>query len=211
MNTETILKGTSIIVVTHEYATGPPHALIRYLKGKTKKLVFIAHPFVFAKDTRSHFDRYDDFGEKTVSSKFPTFVRNQFISALKDVVVTIFWTIRHRPFDLFIGVDGINACTGLFLRRLGIVQRVVFYTIDYVPERHGNMVLNCLYHAIDTWAVKGADTVWNLAETMVSMREKKGLDKSYRAKQTVVPVGTESGVLLLSPKKIVIRLFIWDT
>ncbi|MBI5613915.1 glycosyltransferase [Candidatus Gottesmanbacteria bacterium] len=191
MNISKLLKNNSIVIVTHEYTTGPPHSLEKYCSGKVSKLLFISHPFIFAPDTRSYFNLYDFKGKVQDSVHFIKFIQNQFISVMKDIVLTVYWVVCAGQFDQYIGVDGMNAFTGLFLKRLGIVKRVIFYTIDYVPNRFNNAFVDSIYLWIDKKAVEGSDVVWNLSDTMKTMRAEQGLSHSYDAKQILVPVGTD--------------------
>ncbi|MEK7572825.1 MAG: glycosyltransferase [Patescibacteria group bacterium] len=194
MYTENKLYEKRVVIVTHEYATGPSHALEIYLKLKVKKLFFIAHPFVFAKDRRSHYRLYQDFGKLIRQKKFIDFVSNEFVSILKDDFLSFFWILKEGKFDVFVGVDATNALIGILLKKIGFIKKVIFYTIDYVPRRFENKILNSTYHLLDKFAVAHSDFVWNLSSIMVKEREKRGVSAKYRKKQIVVPVGTESGI-----------------
>ncbi len=93
-------------------------------------------------------------------------------------------------YDLFIGIDSLNALAGIILKKLGRVRRVAFYTIDFVPKRFTNPVLNSLYHRIDRLCVTQADITWNLSPRMVEGREKvSNYPKRLRAKQRTMPIG----------------------
>lgn len=202
MYTENKLHYKQIAIVSHEYATGPSHALEIYLKHKVKKLLFIAHPFVFAKDIRSHYRLYQDFGKLVKEKKFIDVTSNQILSVIKDVILSFFWILREGKFDVFVGVDATNTLVGILLRKIGFINKVIFYTIDYVPKRFENRILNNVYHFFDRFAVKYSDSVWNLSSIMVDEREKRGVAATYREKQIVVPVGTESGIKQIPFKKI---------
>ncbi len=188
------IKNKKIVIVSHIYATGPTHALENFLKGKVKKLAFIGHPFIFAKDTRSHMRLYKSYRKKPVVKFKSFFIRNEFISLIKDLILTPYWVIRNGRFDLYIGADCFNALPGIFLKKIGYVDKTVFYTIDYIPKRFPNKIMNSIYHGLDTFCVKNSDIVWNLSEVMVLEREKKGVPKKNRSKQIVVPMGTERNV-----------------
>ncbi|MEM4271311.1 MAG: glycosyltransferase, partial [Candidatus Pacearchaeota archaeon] len=109
----------------------------------------------------------------------------------KDIFLTLWWMLRFTPkVDYFIGVDNLNVFSGFILRLTGRVRHLVFYTIDYVPNRFENKVLNSIYHFLDRLAVRKSDKVWNLSPIMVKEREKRGVDKKFRTKQIVVPIGT---------------------
>ncbi len=97
----------------------------------------------------------------------------------------------HGPYDIYIGVDGINTYTGIVLKKLGFVKRVVFYTIDYIPKRFNNSIANIFYLWIDKKAVERSDVVWNLSSAMTTMREEHGSPRENNKKQIIVPVGTD--------------------
>lgn len=188
------LKDKKIAVISHIYATGPTHALEEYLKGNVQKLIFIGHPFVFAKDTRSHLRVYNNYKKKSANtfSNFKTSL--QFVSLIKDTLLTIIWMIKNGSVDIYIGADCFNASVGIFLRKIGLVKKTIFWTIDYIPNRFSNKFMNSFYHSLDTYCVKNSDMVWNLSQVMVVEREKKGISKKYRSKQIVVPMGTEGNI-----------------
>lgn len=191
MNLPKKLKNLSVAIVTHVYASGPSFNLEEYLILKVKELVFLGHPFSFAPDVRSFQRIYQ--GGKLVQKNWAPKVRLPGLTwYLKDIFFTFFWILaKRKKFDLFFGVNGLNASCGILLKKLGLVGKVVFYVIDYIPQRFENPILNSLYHFIDRFAVAYSDFVYNLSPIMVKEREKRGVAKKYRAKQLVVPVGTE--------------------
>lgn len=194
MNISNKLSQSSVAIVSHVYATGPSHSLEDYIKDKVKKLIFIGHPFVFAKDPRSHIRTYTNKNAQKQELFSSLIVSNQILSIVKDFFLTLWWLFPQGKIDLYVGVDGTNAFVGILLKKIGRVNTVVFYTIDYVPDRFPSKILNGFYHFFDTFAVKHADKVWNLSDIMVKEREKKGISVEYRKKQIVVPVGTEIAV-----------------
>ncbi len=194
MNIEDRLRHERVVIVTHEYATGPSHALEIYLIERAKKIFFIAHPFVFARDRKSHYRLYQNHGVLTKENEFFIAMSNQILSVIKDMILSLFWILAAGRFDIFIGVDSTNTFIGILLKKIGFVKKVVFYVIDYVPNRFENKMLNKIYHSLDRFAVKYSDFVWNVSPIMVAGREKRGVRQEFRKKQIVVPVGTEMGI-----------------
>src|SRR5438445_788730 len=93
-----------------------------------------------------------------------------------------------RQVDLYIGSNPINALAGLILRKLGLVRKVIFYKIDYVPQRFGNSILNRIYHVIDDYCSRECNWTWNLSRTMIEQRRDRiGPDRVKR--QMIVPTG----------------------
>jgi len=179
-------KFNRVAIVTHVFATGPAQELEEYLKDKVDFLLFIGHPFSYAQDTRSFFNIYNSGNiekRKAFNWELPSI-----LMYFKDIFYTICWTVRcPDKFDLFVGADPLNAFSGIVLRTIGKVKKVVFYTIDYVPNRFDNRLLNWIYHAIDRFCAKHSDKVWNLSARMIIARQKEGLKRTDN--QIVVPIG----------------------
>lgn len=193
MKTSNNLRGKRVVVVTHVYTTGPAHMLERYLIKKEARTAFIGHPFHFAPDARSHY-RITERKKRISERFFPYYTHWEIINVFKDIVLTLLWTAQNGKADIYVGVDGVNAVAGLILRAVGVVKKVVYYTIDFVPVRYNVALLNKLYLWLDKTAVIHSDSVWNLSSKMTSEREKYGLSPVYRSKQVVVPMGTEGNV-----------------
>jgi glycosyltransferase involved in cell wall biosynthesis len=185
-----VLKNSTFVIVTHVYATGPAFKLEEYFQGKVKTLIFIGHPFSYAKETQS-FIRIYKKGKLTLEKKFYKWAGPEVSFYLKDTALTLWWIVKYAAsVDYFIGVDNLNAFSGYLLKILGKVKKYIFYTIDYVPNRFDNKLLNYIYHFLDRFSIRKSDKVWNLSSIMVDEREKKGVDVKFRNKQIVVPIGT---------------------
>lgn len=185
------LKGLSFVIVTHVYATGPSFKLEEYLKDKVDALVFIGHPFSFAKDTRSFLRIYKS-GSLVKEEKFKSWKGPEVSFYIKDLFLTIWWYLKYqRKTDYFIGVNNFNVFAGLVLGLFLNVGEIIFYTIDYVPNRFESSFLNWIYHLLDKLAISKSHKVWNLSQIMVAEREKGGVSPKYRSKQIEVPIGTD--------------------
>lgn len=185
------LRKLNFTIITHVYATGPSFKLEEYLKGKVNSLIFIGHPFSFAKDTRS-FIRIYRKGKLVLEKKFIRWRGSEFVFYLKDLLLTFWWYLKYgKENDYFVGVNNFNVFSGILLSLFTKVGKIIFYTIDYIPKRFDNKFLNYLYHFLDRLAVKKSHRVWNLSTIMVEEREKRGVNSEYRKKQIVVPIGTD--------------------
>lgn len=184
------LTNSSFVVVTHVYATGPAFRLEEYLQNRVKNLIFIGHPFSYTKDTRSFLKVYRN-GKLIKEIKFIEWKGPELSFYFKDIFLTLWWVLRFSTkANYYIGVDNLNAFSGFILKLTGKVKHLVFYTIDYVPNRFSNKLLNSIYHYLDRLAVRKSNKVWNLSSIMVIEREKRGVEAKYRNKQIVVPIGT---------------------
>ncbi len=179
------------IVATHGIVRGPAHEIRDFLRKIYFKTLYIYHPLLFLKQNYtlpSAFEIYQKdnlfFQGKAYHWKAP-----EPILYLKDFLYTLVWAVRYAPkADLFVGSGNLNAFAGLVLKRLGVVKKVIYYCIDYVPNRFENSLLNNLYHWVDKICAEKCDSTWNLSERMIEGREKKWGKKFPR--QQVVPHGS---------------------
>lgn len=159
-----------IAIVTHDMFYGVPHALRDYLLNKkVEKVVFIGHPLV--EQRKSSIVVYKNgklFSQKCIEQRI-----HGIFSYIFDFFLTIYWTIKLREkYDLFIAVDPLNAFSGLILRRMGMVKKVIFYAMDFNPIRFDNRLLNSIFHKIEKICVENADEIWNVSPKIAEGRER---------------------------------------
>lgn len=186
------IKDLKIIIVTHVYVTGPSQNFLEFCIGnKIKKVMFIGHPLMYQEEQNGSGWQLYIKGNLIKKYYTPNKKRREIVNYIKDAFFNIWWVLRSREkWNLYIGADNLNAFCGVILRILGRVDEVVYYTIDYIPERFSNKILNKFYHWVDVFCVKHVDITWNLSPRMVQGREGYSkLDKKYRNKQVLVPEG----------------------
>lgn len=183
-----LLAKLSFLMVSHVFIGNHPQEPKSFLKKRAKKLVFIGHPFFYAEEKSSFIEIYEKKEILYRKIKTPKIIAPEILLYLKDFLLTfylIFFRLRDK-FDIYIGVDPLNALVGLILKKLSIAKIVIFYSIDYTPKRFANPVLNFLYHFLDTFCAKNSDYVWNISQRIAKVRETQGVDEK---KNLVVPVG----------------------
>ncbi len=182
-----------IALSVHYRIYSAPQALRDYLRQmKYGELLYISHPLPTHDTTIEDNSFYElSEGEKLIERKEQKRkTENIFYSTVKDILFTLYWIVKNGEFDVFIGVDNLNAFSGIILKKLRIVKKVVYYTIDYFPTRFNNQLLNKLYHIVEKFCVTYADEVWNVSPVMAYAREKhNGMDKALRKKQYTLPIG----------------------
>lgn len=192
-NTFPDLSKLKVVVVSHIFTSGPTQALVEYLnqQDKAEQLLFIGHPllprpgkenisfcYLFQRGKRIKEIFHQNFG--------PRFS----LHYLENCLLTAFWVLKTRQkWDLFIGVNNLNTLSGLILKVLGKVNKVVFYGIDYAPKRFEHPIVNVIYHWVDKVAVFGADEIWLLSFRMIKARAKFKHLRIKRVKVKVVPMG----------------------
>lgn len=188
---EDLIKNKAIVISTHEFASGFAQYLEEYLsQNKIKNLLYIHHPLYLKSEIKSGFRRYENgelIKEYILNSKETSAIFSFTTSFLKN----IFWVFESgKRWDLYIGSNNLNALSGLFLKKIGLVKKCVFYTVDFIPDRFTNKFLNNIYLWIDGLCTKYCDETWILSPRVIEGRHKYlHLDKKYDKKQILVPEG----------------------
>lgn len=183
------ISNKKIIISTHYLVYGAPQALRDYLIDKRiNSLLFISHPLLPDQSVSS----YENFSKGLlVQKKLTKLLHQEFFKYISQAVCSFIWVVQSKQkYDLFVGVDPLNALVGILLKKIGIVSRIVFYTIDFVPKRFKNKLLNEIYHFIDKICLIHSDEVWNVSYRIKEGREKiRGFKGKIFNKQKVVPIG----------------------
>ncbi len=186
-----------IVISTHVLTSGPSQALKRFLIENKKSFLWIEHPLINKPWLKG--DGFELFEYGVKKKQFYT-KRLIYFKWLKDFLLNIYFVLKNKKkIDLFIGVNSLNALSGLLLKKLGLVKKCVYYSIDFVPKRFNNGFLNSLYHKIESYCAINSDEVWNLSDAMIKARQKYNNIKK-KNNQLVVPIGIW---LKDAPKKIV--------
>jgi glycosyltransferase involved in cell wall biosynthesis len=173
------------VLASHYWQTGAGTALRDYLIPRTERFLFIGHP-LFVDSTESYCELYSK-GNSLTSTRKPG-PRGP-ARYLAELYRTVRWgSVKGKPFDTFIAADSLLALAGIYLRVRGRVRQVILYTVDYSPSRFRNPLLNRIYHAIDSFAVRHVDLVWSVSEQIVSARTERHGHKPATP-QMVVPHG----------------------
>ncbi|MDP8261816.1 MAG: glycosyltransferase [Candidatus Ancaeobacter aquaticus] len=175
--------------VTEVY--GPVQALTNYLKKQGKNIIFISNPFAYCSLEKSIACIYKDKMEvKSIDGpKNPTFKKLYALYYIRSSLFTFIQVVKRRKrVGLYIGIDNLNAFIGLILKKLGYVDKVVYYVIDYTKKRFLLGFFNWLYHFIDRICIKNADYIWNISSRIADVRESQGVNME---RNLVVPVGVE--------------------
>lgn len=178
-----------IMVVTHasHERSGPPQFLVSYLAGRIDTVWYVVHPLLGISDFQSYARLYRIGSTARIRSLAKSLGPN-LLRLLIHVVSTVIFAIGLKTrFELFIGVDPLNAFSGIILRSIGIAPKVVYFSVDYVPHRFENRLLNSVYHAVDKFCVELSDSVWNASSRIAAIREKQG----RHSRNLVVPAGVE--------------------
>ena len=192
---ESLLYGMNVVMVKHTYFESrglPEYELLEILKTWASYTLLISLPF---KDslTRVPLDRvilgFGKGGSSDLDIK-ATKAGSGVLRYLLDAVVIIYYHYKSKKnFHLYIGVDNFNAVVGVILRWLGRVDRVVYHTIDFAPNRFKSSIMNSAYMLIEKAACYHSDFIWNISELMTEAREERGIQAGNSGKIQWVPQG----------------------
>ncbi len=188
------IKNLKIINVLHYYATGAGQEFHYWLtKQKIKDTTLLEHPFPFSNRDFANFESYK-LGEKSFQKKIKRRIKSMPIRYFLDFFRTIkILLFSKEKYDLYIGSGCFDTLPGILLKWFGKVEKVVIYTIDYVPETHGGKFYKFLYLTIDKFCCYHVDKVWNLSSNrQMPARYKNGIKKEKCATTVWVPYGTHA-------------------
>ncbi len=187
------ISESNIVIATHYRIYSASQALRDYIRtNNCQNLLFIAQPLppkVVQKIDYSFCEISK--GKRIIERKMGEKMRsNLIINSIYNTYLVLRWVIGSGKYDLFIGINNLNAFAGLILKRFGRVKKVIYYTIDYFPTRFENKFLNFIYHSIDKACVRFADETWNVSSVMVDAREKYNAQiRTVYNRQHRVPIG----------------------
>lgn len=197
---------SNVLIISHFYKRttaggGPPQEIRDYFLPRIKKIYYIEHPFPYAKDHRSSMTIYEE-GVLKKQIFTPSIKGPETVFYLIDVFLTFYFLLRAKTkFDLCIALDNLNTVSVLPFKKLGLIKKLVFYTIDYNPQRFGNKVLNNIYHFLDRLACYHADKIWILSERMIAARKQNGVDTKKMAPSILLPMGANLQRIKILPIK----------
>ncbi|WP_428564041.1 MAG: glycosyltransferase [Solidesulfovibrio sp. DCME] len=176
---------------------GPSEALENYLRYRSDTLGVIYHPFHYCSDRRSLARKYVA-GRLALDKRRCGWALPSLLTYVKDAFFSLlFFFLLGGRYDDCVACDPLNAVVAIFLKKCGRIDRVIFYTIDWMPERFANKALNAVYHALDRFCVRHCDAAWNISPRIVEVRRSQGLPD---AKNVLVPVGVDLEKIALPDK-----------
>ncbi len=165
-----------IVLATHSVFTspttdthGPAHSVAEYLSFHKIPYVFVKHPIVGIGATR--IERYGSL-PVTPTQFWPFFGIHSFAELVTNMRVC-FALRSEKP--IYIGVDPLNALSGVLGKYLRWVSTIVYYTPDYTTQRFKNALVNYVYHAIDRFVALRADQVWCVSQAIMQIRKQQSV------------------------------------
>lgn len=173
--------------------TDATQPLLDYLLDTgTEYLINVRFPFLKSKDGEIETRIYS--GKNSIIRKsLIKFYKPVMLSYLKDVMYSFFYGLVYcKDIDIFFGSPNILVLSGIFLKKIGFVKKVVYYIIDYTPKKYENSFINKLYFSIDKFVCYNADEVWSLNRSMIDSRISDRGWKKTEINIKIVPYGNDS-------------------
>lgn len=158
-----------VIIATHSFSPGTSQAFRNFCINKKIDTLFIEHAL---------------FGN--------------IFSWFFDSIDTLYKVIKeHKKYDLYLGSNRLNTLMGIILKKINLVEKVVYFSPDWSKNRFNNKLLNSLFSYLDFFCVKNSDCVWNSStvmkiDPMMEERLKLGYPKEWLKKQIQVSDGTDN-------------------
>ena len=199
---------TKILILSHfslkddEKGEQFPGNVKLFLLKKIGKLVYIDHPFIKSQGISSDFIssqmRIYDNGVKEHQLTPPGFRLPSLILYLYQFLLTVFFLIwKPTKYDLCIACDNLSLISVFIFRRVGLIKKLIYYTVDYSPARFTNPILNNLYQNIDRLSNKISDANWVAVANMITAKQENGLDIKKCAPFQVVPMGFDKEIITI--------------
>lgn len=189
-----LTKKANILIISHGYrksnkAGGPPQDIRDFLLDKVNKIDYIVHPFTFANFKQSFMLQYKN--GRLIKSYLSYKIRGpEWLQYIQHFFITVFFTLRNlRRYDICFALDGLSVMSVLIYKKLGLIKKLVYYSIDYTTMRFRNPILNRLYYLADEISCKYSDINWIVAKNAIKARRKNGLDTKKCSPFLEVPIG----------------------
>jgi glycosyltransferase involved in cell wall biosynthesis len=179
------MANKTFLIVASGYASGPAQALVDFLKVSDAEVVeFLQHPLV-AEGPGNHIQTL-----VTGNGDLKVKVRRRPNRPPITYVFDFITPLNLRRSDVWISFNALATIQGLIFRKLRRTNYVVHWSVDFVPRRFTNSLVNWVYETFDKRCCKAADLRIELSNSAMENREKQyGLLKEESARALVVPMG----------------------
>ena len=199
------LNKTKVLISTHfnyrtEQNEDTDSRLANYLKDKVRKVVLIAQPFPEYNHRFSYLSIFEN-GIRVKSEKFYIPAGPSLLQFLYHILL-LYYLLFFKAgvnFDLCIAMENLSFNALYPLRLVRLIRRLVYYSIDFVPKRFSNVVLNKIYQLMDKSGFKYSDNAWVMTEEQFNKRSVLGINISNSIPVTIVPIGYDIEKINVNP------------
>jgi len=179
------VRDSVFAIVWNGFADGAPAAALRdYLVDAGARVVTVVHPLLREGGKRHEITVYER--RRQVHRRSVPLPLGPPASFAIDPIVPL----RMPRVDAWFGFNCVACARGLVARRLGGASTVVYWCVDFVPDRFGRGPLTAAYDALDRLCCRRADARFELSDAARDGRHARHeLDLAVCAPTRVVPMG----------------------
>ncbi len=175
----------SFTIVSNGFADGPSQALRDYLNGhKADGVTMVMHPLVGGVNE----------AHKIIHYRKGKVVKNKDIRLYNRPPITYgfdpFIPLRISKDAAWFGFNNLACIRGIIRRKLGRSAKVIYWAVDFVPNRFGPGLATKVYDAVDRYICKHADYRVELTQEGIDARNAyMNIPAEELAPSVVVPMG----------------------
>jgi glycosyltransferase involved in cell wall biosynthesis len=181
------VQDSGFVVLANGSAGSPPASgLLDYLLAQPARAVTsVFHPLT-REDGNRHLTTYYEGGYRR-SERIVRLPARPPLTYPIDAVVPP----RLPTSDAWFAFNNLLCARGLIERRLGRTRSVIYWAVDFVPDRFGaGSALTRIYDALDRYCCEHADVRVELSPAALEGRDARhGLARDQGARREVVPIG----------------------
>jgi glycosyltransferase involved in cell wall biosynthesis len=180
------VQDSSFVIATNGTVDGPAQALRDYLLSMEPRLLTCVHHPLLPDEPAHH----------TVTTyENGVLQRDRTISLVSRPPATypldLLAPLRYPAAHAWFGFNALAVARGLAERRRGRCDRVVYWCVDFTPDRFGRSPLTAIFDAVDRWCCCRVDARFELSQAGRDARDERHSSRTgYRpAPSRVVPMG----------------------
>ncbi len=196
-----LLKGKTSVLLINHYMTRAlgseetDQRTLNFLSSKVKKVVHIAHPFPNSPFNQTIVEVFQD-GKLIKEESIAIYKGPQIMQYLTHLFLNwwIFLKI-HTRFDLCITLEDLSFISLYPFRFLGLIKKMVYYSVDFSPIRFKNPLLNKIYHFLDKFACTHSDMNWVMVEEQIKARKNRDMGKIQYSPFALAGIGYKRSLI----------------
>ena len=181
-----LISESTFTIASNGSMDAPPAAAVRdfLLQHGAPRVTTIYHPLQPEDDPRHHITVFTPDGKQRARAlRLPS--RPPYTYAFDPFI-----PVWPQPTDCWLGFNNLAAGRGLLQRRLGRAGKVVYWAIDFVPDRFGSGLLTRAYDTLDAYACRHVDARFEVSRAALEARTvRHRLTADEMAPADVVPMG----------------------